>query len=78
MTVPYKINGWMENNSTRVLVNTFVLYFKMFLNVIVVVFTVKLLLAAFGVERFGIYTLILGVILIFSFFNSAMTVSTQR
>ncbi|HGS4667550.1 TPA: hypothetical protein ACMDPN_002431 [Vibrio cholerae] len=78
MTVPYKINGWMENNSTRVLVNTFVLYFKMFLNVIVVVFTVKILLAAFGVERFGIYTLILGVILIFSFFNSAMTVSTQR
>ncbi len=50
----------------------------MFFTLSISLFTSRIVLDRLGVNDFGIYSLIAGFVLIFSFFNSAMTATTQR
>lgn len=68
----------INNTATLIAINTIVLYTKMFITMGISFYTVRLLLDALGVEGYGTFTLIAGVIALLSFLNSAMTVSTQR
>ena len=45
---------------------------------LVSLYTSRVVLATLGVEDFGIYNVVGGVITMFSFFNGAMSSSTQR
>lgn len=68
------------NNSSRlkVLLNTISLYIKMFITVIVGLYLTRIVLDRLGVDDYGIYNLIGGVISLLSFLQTALSVSTQR
>jgi len=58
--------------------NTFFLYFRMLLVMGVSLYTSRIILQQLGISDFGIYTLVGGIVAMFSFFNSAMSSATQR
>ena len=62
----------------RVVTNTFFLYVKMIINIIVAIFSTRIFLNALGVVDFGVFNLVAGVIGMLSFLNTSMTVSSQR
>lgn len=64
--------------STRIMYNTAALYLKMFLTTIISLFLTRVVLKKLGVEDFGIYNLIGGVITLLSFLQTALSISTQR
>lgn len=50
----------------------------MLLNMLITLYTSRIVLNALGVEDFGIYNIVGGVVVLFSFFKNAMLSSTQR
>lgn len=71
------MSSYSENNK-RILKNTFMLYVRMLLTIIVSLYTSRIILDIIGVEDYGIYNLVGGVVVLFSFLNSALTSATQR
>ncbi len=65
-----------ENN--QIAKNTLILYFRMFITLIISLYTSRVVLKALGIVDFGIYNVIGGIVAMFSFFNTAMTSTTQR
>lgn len=71
----------MENQSAvnkRIARNTLALYVRMFLLLLIGLYTSRATLAIFGVEDFGIYNLVGGIITMTVFLSSAMTLSVER
>lgn len=66
-----------ENNK-RIAKNTLLLYFRMFLTMGVSLYTSRIVLNTLGVMDFGIYNVVGGVVMMFSFMNSSMISATQR
>lgn len=64
--------------ANRVVLNSGILYVKMFISVIIVFFSTRLVLSALGADDFGLYNLVAGIIAMLSFLRSAMAGSTQR
>ena len=64
--------------STRVILNTVVLYVKVILSLALALISVPLLLKALGASDYGLYNLVAGVVAMLSFLNNSMTVSSQR
>lgn len=58
--------------------NTVMLYIRMFILMLVSLYTSRVTLKVLGVEDFGIYNVVSGVVIMFSFLNTAMTMATQR
>ena len=54
------------------------LYIRMLLIMVVSLYTSRVILRALGVEDFGLYNVVGGVVILFSFINNAMVASTQR
>ena len=67
----------MDNNK-NIAKNTLFLYFRMLLIMLVSLYTSRVILKTLGVEDFGLYNIIGGIIILFSFFNSAVTSATQK
>ena len=65
-------------NNKRIAKNTMLLYFRMMLTMGVSLYTSRVVLEVLGVEDFGIYNVVGGVVVMFSFLNSAMSSATQR
>ncbi|MCM1140747.1 MAG: hypothetical protein NC453_19430 [Muribaculum sp.] len=65
-------------NSTRVIVNTSAQYGRSIINLILSLYSTRLILDALGIDDYGIYTLVAGVVAMLSFMTSAMIVTTQR
>lgn len=66
-----------ENNN-RILKNTLLLFFRMFLTLVVSLYTARIILNTLGIEDFGIYNVVGGFVTMFAFLNSAMASATQR
>ena len=64
--------------SIKVFLNTIALYIKLFITVIVGLYLTRVVLERLGVDDYGIYVLIGGVISLLSFLQTALSVSTQR
>lgn len=64
--------------NARIAKNTLILYCRMLFSMIVTLYTSRLVLNILGVEDFGIYSVVAGVIIMFGFLNNAMSASTQR
>lgn len=64
--------------SYKVLINTGSLYLKIIANSIVTLISTRIVLEVLGVESYGLYNLIAGVIALLAFFNGALMVSSQR
>ena len=65
-------------NSKKILLNTVFLYIRIIISIIISLWTVPIMLENLGVEDYGIYNLIAGIITMLSFLNVSMIVSTQR
>ena len=71
----------MENQTAtnkRIAKNTIVLYIRMFLLLLIGLYTSRATLAAFGVDDFGLYNLVGGIISMAVFISSSMTLSVER
>lgn len=66
------------NQNKQILKNTIFLYIRMLLVIGVSLYTVKVVYNALGIEGYGLFNLIAGFLLLFSFFNTAMRSATQR
>lgn len=73
-----KIMSTISENNKRIAKNTLLLYFRMFFIMAVTLYTSRIILNELGVEDFGIYNVIGGMIAMFGFLNSAMASATQR
>lgn len=62
----------------KVFYNTCALYVKMFIQIIIGLYLTRVVLNSLGVEDYGIYNLIGGVIALLSFLQTALNVSSQR
>lgn len=62
----------------KIAFNTIVLYIRVLLTGGITLYTTRLVLDALGMEDYGIYSLVAGIVAMLAFLNSAMTVSTQR
>ncbi len=62
----------------RVAKNTLMLYIRMAITMGITFFTFRILLSQLGEVGYGTYNAVAGVIVLFSFLSSAMTLSTQR
>lgn len=65
-------------NNRHIAKNTIFLYFRMMLMMTISLYTSRIVLEKLGVEDYGIYNVIGGLVIIFSFINGAMITSTQR
>ncbi len=64
--------------STRVFYNTMVLYVKIVVSLVINLLLTRVVLDALGIDDFGIYSVIAGVIAILAFVQSALMSSVQR
>lgn len=67
-----------SDNNKRIAKNTLFLYMRMFVILIVSLFTSRVILQVLGASDYGIYNIIGGVVVLFSFINGALTSATQR
>ena len=66
-----------ESNK-RIAKNTLLLYFRMLLTMIVSLYTSRVVLNTLGVDNYGIYNVVGGIVTMFTFINSSMASATQR
>ena len=66
------------SNNKRIAKNTIFLYIRMLVLMVVSLYTSRVVLAALGVEDYGIYNVVGGIVVLFTFINNAMITSTQR
>lgn len=67
-----------SSNNTSVVKNTLLLYLRMGVSMIVSLYTSRVVLAALGIEDFGIYGVVGGIVSMFLFLNNALSTSTSR
>lgn len=67
-----------QSNNKRIARNTTFLYIRMFVVLIINLFTARVLLNALGVEDYGVYNVVAGFVSLFGFFNATLSASVQR
>ncbi len=75
MLLPSIMNPSAPN---RIIINTAAQYTRTAVNLILSLYSTRLILSSLGVDDYGIYTLIAGVVSILSFVVNALVVTTQR
>ena len=67
-----------QANGKRIANNTIRLYIRMLLTMAVTLYSSRIILRTLGVEDYGIYNVVGGVVAMFGFLNTSMVASTQR
>lgn len=67
-----------SSNNNLIVKNTAYLYFRMLFSMGITLYTSRLILRALGIEDFGIYNVIGGMVSMFLFLNTAMSSATSR
>lgn len=65
-------------NNKRIAKNTLLLYIRMLFMMAISLYTSRIILNTLGVEDYGIYNVVGGVVAMFGFINSSMSSATQR
>lgn len=65
-------------SNKRIVKNTLVLYFRMFIVLIVGLYTARVVLNSLGVTDFGIYNVVGSLVAMFAYMNSALSLATTR
>lgn len=78
MNSPVPDNTAPTFSRKRIVKNTVFLYFRQIIVMLVSLFTVRLVLSAFGTTDYGIYNVVGGVVAMFGFLTGAMSTATQR
>ncbi len=66
------------SNNKRIAKNTVMLYIRMLLSIVVSLYTSRVVLQTLGVDDYGIYGVVGGVVAMFSFLNASMSGATSR
>lgn len=66
------------SNNKRIAKNTLLLYFRQILTMLVGLYTVRVVLEVLGVEDYGIYNVVGGIVAMFSFLSGTMSSASQR
>ncbi len=67
-----------NSNSKRIAINTIVLYVRMIIVMFIALYTSRIVLSSLGVEDYGLYNVIGGVVSLFSFLRTTLEQGTQR
>ena len=67
-----------SENSKRIVKNTGMLYLRMLVTMGVTLYTSRVILSTLGIEDFGIYNVVGGVVIMAGFLNNSMATVTQR
>ena len=67
-----------QDNNKRIAKNTILLYFRMLFLMGISLYTSRVVLNTLGVEDYGIYNVVGGIVAMFGFINSSMASATQR
>ena len=67
-----------SNNNKRIAKNTLLLYFRMLLMMLVSLYTSRVVLKALGVEDYGIYNVVGGVVAMFSVLSGSLSTAISR
>lgn len=66
------------SNNKRIMKNTILLYGRMIFMMVISLYTSRVVLSVLGVEDFGIYNVVGGIVIVLSFLNTSMAGATQR
>ncbi len=66
------------SNTKRIAKNTIVLYVRMIIVLLISLYSSRIVLQALGVDDFGLYNVVAGVVALLSFLKTSLTSSTQR
>ena len=66
------------NNKTRIIVNTLAQNVRSIVNIILSLYSTRIVMDALGVSDYGIYMLVAGVVSLLNFFTNSLTLTTQR
>lgn len=72
------MSGNKSVNNKRIAKNTLLLYVRMIVLMLISLYTVRVTLEALGVDDYGIYNVVGGVVATFSFLKGAVSTSSQR
>ena len=67
-----------SDNNKRIAKNTLLLYFRMLFMMVVSLYTSRVILNALGVEDFGIYNVVGGVVAMFSVISGSLSAAISR
>ena len=67
-----------QQNNKRIAKNTLLLYFRMLFMMAVNLYTSRVILVTLGVEDYGIYNVVAGVIIMLQSVSSVLSSATQR
>ena len=68
----------IAESNKRIAKNTLFLYCRMLLLMVVHLYTARVVLSALGIDDYGIYNVVGGIVILFSFINGALSSATQR
>lgn len=68
----------INNRTNRLAKNTFILYIRSFVVMLIALYTSRVFLKALGVEDYGLYNVVGGVVTLFAFLRTSLSKSTQR
>ena len=68
----------ISSNNKQIAKNTMMLYIRMLLSTAVSLYTSRIVLQTLGVEDFGVYGLVGGIVSMFIFLNNSMSAATSR
>ena len=71
-------NMYNQSDNKRLAINTVLMYFRMFLIMGINLYASRVILHELGISDFGIYNIVNGIIVSFSFISTALTSAVQR
>lgn len=68
----------VSESNKRIAKNTMYLYIRMFITIVVLLYTSRVVLQVLGASDYGLYNVVAGVLTMFGMFSGALTVGTLR
>lgn len=76
--MPQAAGRQLSENSRRIARNTVLLYFRMFLLMLIGLFTARVVLRTLGVDDYGVYNVVGGAVTVFTFLTSSISAAIGR
>ena len=70
--------GQLSENSRRIARNTLLLYFRMFLLMLIGLFTSRVVMRTLGIDDYGTYNVVGGVVTVFTFLTTSLSAAISR
>ena len=70
--------GQLSENSRRMARNTLLLYFRMFLLMLIGLFTSRVVVRTLGIDDYGVYNVVGGVVTLFTFLTTSLSAAISR